>query len=150
MDRARKIVNALLEADEFDPRGWMTANDIEAGQQVKERLLRQGFQDDPESLKLQRGDDFVLIKPYQTPVGRLMVMVHDYYDNEDQWLHVDVRNDDYRNATGAGYWNFKLPVDGTDFWKLVGWLDQKLTTMKDWQDIDNLRVEFRPQMLGHG
>lgn len=143
-------MSTLLEdGEQFDPRGWLLANDVEAGQQVRERLIRQGFKDDPESLALQRGDEFVLVKHYQTPVGLLMVMVHDYFDNDDQWLHVDVRNDDYRNATGAGYWNFKLPADGTDFFKLIGWLDQKLTTMTGWPDIENLRVEFRPNLIGH-
>lgn len=143
-------MSTLLEdGEQFDPRDWLLANDVEVGQQVRERLIRQGFKDDPESLALQRGDEFVLVKHYQTPVGPLMVMVHDYFDNDDQWLHVDVRNDDYRNATGAGYWNFRLPADGTDFFKLIGWLDQKLTMMKGWPDIENLRVEFRPQLLGH-
>jgi len=150
MNRASRIVNTLLEAEQFDLRGWLLANEIEVGQEVRERLLRQGFKDDPESLALQRGDEFVLVKHYQTPVGPLIAMVHDYFDNDDQWLHVDVRRTDHHNATGAGYWNFKLPSDGTDFFKLIGWLDQKLTAMKGWPDIENLRAEFRSQMEGNG
>jgi len=150
MDRARKIVAALLETDQFDSREWLLANDVETAQDVQRVLVgRFGFKEGPEHSYMRHDTQFAAHKVYQTPVGPLTVLMHNYYDNDDEWIHLDVREASGRQATGAGYWNMKLPADGTDIFRIVDMLDKKLTTLKDWNDIENLRVEFRGKLIGH-
>lgn len=159
MNRPESVVAILLEAQpletglsraNFDARDWLVANDVETPQAVQQALMdRYGFSEGPERARMRYDYQFAAHKVYLTPVGPLTVLMHDYYDNDDAWIHLDVREAHGGQATDAGYWNMRLPTDGTDIFKLVELLDKKLTTMKGLEDVENLRVEFRPALIGH-